>query len=76
MVEAIIVTMKHNDLPALMVLGSGCVDLHYGTIIDINGECPAPLVVGTAKSLSLRFALAMTGCAKSRFINRRNIIYF
>jgi hypothetical protein len=73
LIEAITVTMKHNAPPALMVLGSGCIALHYKTIIDVNGECPAPLIVGpvgTGKSLSLRYALAIFACAKSRFYSR------
>lgn len=73
LIEAITVTMKHNAPPAFMVLGCGCLALHYGTIVDHNGECPAPLVVGeigTGKSLSLRFEMALLGCLKTRFYSR------
>lgn len=73
LVEAMTVTLKHNAPAALMVLGCGCLALHYRTIVDCNGECPAPLIVGgigTGKSLSLKFSLATFGCSQSRFYSR------
>lgn len=73
MVEALTVIMKHNAPASLMVLGCGCLTLHYRTIVDANDECPAPLVVGgigTGKSLSLTFCLATFCCHKSRFYSR------
>ena len=73
LIEAIIVAMKHNSPAALMVLGSACIAMHYQTIFELNGECPAPLVcgdVGTGKSLALRCALSLFGCNKSRFYTK------
>ena len=73
LIEAITVITKHNSAAALMVLGSACMALHYKTIIEVNGECPAPFIcgnVGTGKSLALRAALSLLGCHKSRFYSR------
>ena len=56
-----------------ILLGCGCLALNYRSIVDCNGECPAPLVVGgigTGKSLSFRFSLATFGCYKSGFYSR------
>ena len=46
LIEAITVITKHNSAAALMVLGSACMALHYKTIIEANGECPAPFICG------------------------------
>jgi hypothetical protein len=65
--------MRHNFAASLMVLGCSCMALHYETILDKNGECPAPFVcgsVGTGKSLALRAALSLFGCHKARFYSR------
>ena len=43
--EAMTVTLKRNAPAALMVLGCGCLALHYRTIVESNSECPAPLIV-------------------------------
>ena len=64
LIEAIIVAMKHNSPAALMVLGSACIAMHYQTIVELNGECPAPLVCGDVGALSL------FGCNKSRFYTK------
>ena len=70
LIEVLHMIMRHNFPASLMVLGCVCMALHYHTIVDTNGECPAPFVcgdVGTGKSVALRAALSMFGVHKSRF---------
>lgn len=57
LIEALYVIMRHNLPASLMELGCVCMALHYRTIVDANGECPALFVcgdVGTGKSLAMR----------------------
>ena len=52
LIEALTVILKQNFAAGLMVLGSGCMILHYKTIMVVNGECPAIFIcgpVGTGK---------------------------
>lgn len=73
LIETMHTVMCHNFSASLMVLGCACMAMHYKTIIDVNGECPAPFVcgdVGTGKSLALRAALSMFGGHKTRFYSR------
>ena len=75
LIEAIIVAMKHNSPAALMVLGSACIAMHYQTIVELNGECPAPLVcgdVGTGKSLALRCALVLIWLQQISLLYKEN----
>ena len=80
LIEAITVTTKHNSPAALMLLGSACMSLHYNTIIEINGECPAPLICGNARTGKSLVRLCLywdaTKAASIPEVHERSVLYF
>ena len=73
LLDALHKVMKQNFPAALVVLGSAGLSMHYKTLVEKNGECPAPFIcggVGTGKSLALRAALSLFGSHKTCFYSR------
>ena len=55
--------MKHNFIPAILIIASGVMALHYSTIIQSSG-CPIPVANGpsqTGKSTAMTVALSIMG---------------
>ena len=63
------VIMKHNFFPALMLMGSSVMALHYNTIKAKFGFCPVPVAFGypgTGKTTALKYCLSMMGLLPQR----------
>ena len=70
MIDQLEVVMNHNFFPALLVLGSTALALHYTAILDKCLYCPVPLIFGgpgTGKSTALRCGLSLLGCMRRMF---------
>ncbi len=70
-------TMAHNFFPALLVLGSCAMAMHYDTILSKFLYCPVPLAFsdesGTGKTTALRCGLAITAVYPSRFYSKATL---
>ena len=76
LVEHLRITMHHNFFPALLVLGSCAMALHYPTILKKFLFCPVPLAFGepgTGKTTALRCGLAITAVYPSRFYSKASL---
>ena len=73
MIELLQVTMQHNFVPSLLVLGSCAMSLHYATILAKFLFCPVPIAFresGTGKTTALRCGLAMLAGFPDRFYSK------
>ena len=76
LLEYLRTTMGHNFLPALMVMGSCVMALHYNTILSKFLFCPVPLAFGepgTGKTTALCCGLAITGAHPARFSSKATL---
>ena len=76
MIEQLKVTMEHNFMPSLLVLGACAMALHYQVILGKFLFCPVPLAFGesgTGKTSSLRCGLAMLAAYPSRFYSKGSL---
>ena len=66
--------MLHNFIPAVLVVGSFAMALHYRTIVQQFLFCPVPLAFGrssgTGKTTAMRCGLALLGVHPSRLFSR------
>jgi len=63
-------TMKHNFFPALFLVSSFALSLHYLTIVEKYKFCPVPIGFGkpgTGKTTALKCGLSMLGILENRF---------
>lgn len=63
-------TMKHNFFPALFLISSFALSLHYSTIVEKYKFCPVPIGFGkpgTGKTTALKCGLSMLGVLENRF---------
>ena len=70
------VTMKHNFIPAVLLLGSCAMAMHYHTILDKFMFCPVPIAYGrsgTGKTTALRCGLAICGSHPARFYSKASL---
>lgn len=61
--------MRHNFFPALMLMGSSVMALHYNTVKSKFGFCPVPVAFGhpgTGKTTALKCCLGMMGLLPQR----------
>ena len=63
-------TMKHNFFPALFLVSSFALSLHYSAIVEKYKFCPVPIGFGkpgTGKTTALKCGLSMLGVLENRF---------
>ena len=63
------VIMRHNFFPALMLIGSSIMALHYTSVQSKFGFCPVPIAFGqpgTGKTTALKCCLSMMGLLPQR----------
>ncbi len=73
MFELLKLTVQHNFMPALLLLGSCAMSLHYKTILAKFLFCPVPIAFGdsgTGKTTALRCGLAMLASFPRRFYSK------
>ncbi len=64
LVSALKLTTKHNYYSSLLIVAGGVMAMHYTHLVKLYKGCPIVYAVGpseTAKSTSIRAALAMSG---------------
>ena len=65
--------LRHNFYPALLLLGSATLILHYQEFIEKIRYCPIPLAFGTSgtgKTTALECAMALVGARESRLYSK------
>lgn len=73
LLERLAARLQHNFYPAVLLMGSTVLALHYKQFIAKLKYCPIPLAVGesgTGKSTALESAFSVLGACKSRMYSK------